>query len=216
MNSSLEYDSPVIQFQYQSFTTPRTVYDYDPRTKKLVVRKRQKVPGWNAAPHAVTREWAQSNGAKVPISIVYPRDAKRKGPIPFLLDFYGSYGFTNDPFFSISRLSLLKRGWGIAIAHPRGGGEMGWQWHKSAIRTTKHRTYQDVVAAAEHLITKKFTTKDALFLTGGSAGGMTLGAVLNMRPDIARGAVCYVPDADVVTSSLYLARRHAAALLRAG
>ena len=202
VNSSLEYDSPVIQFQYQSFTTPRTVYDHDPRSRKLVVRKRQKVPGWNSSPYAVTREWARSNGATVPISIVYPKERMRKGPIPFLLDFYGSYGFTNDPFFSISRLSLLKRGWGIAIAHPRGGGEMGWQWHKSAIRTTKHRTYQDVVAAAQHLITKKFTSKDALFLTGGSAGGMTLGAVLNLRPDIARGAVCYVPDADVVTSSL--------------
>ncbi len=201
VNGSLEFDSPVVQFQYQSFIAPRTVYDFDPRTERLVVRKTQKVPRWNASKYAVRQEWAQSGGIRVPVSIVYPNARKGK-PIPFLLDFYGSYGYTNDPFFSISRLSLLERGWGIAIAHPRGGGELGWGWHKSAVRKTKHRTYLDVIAVADHLVAQRYTSRAQLFLTGGSAGGMTLGAVLNLRPDIAAGGICYVPDADVVTSSL--------------
>jgi oligopeptidase B len=202
VNSSLEFTSPVVQFQYQSFIAPRTVFDYDPRSKALTERKRQRVPRWDARPYTVERVWARSkDGTRVPVSLVRPKRAPKDGT-PLLLDFYGSYGFTNDPFFSISRVSLLQRGWTIAIAHPRGGGEMGWQWHKSAIRTKKHRTYEDVVAAADHLVKRGYTKHDRLFLAGGSAGGMTLGAVLNMRPDIARGAVCYVPDADVITSSL--------------
>ena len=202
VTGELEYDSSFVRFTYQSFVTPRTVYDFDVEKQKLAVRKVQKVPGWNSKDFTVERLWAKNGSTQVPVSVVYPKNAPKKGTIPFLIDIYGSYGYTNDPYFSISRLSLLKRGWGIAIAHPRGGGEMGWQWHKEAHRTTKHRTYFDSIAVADLLVKKKYTSREELFLSGGSAGGMTLGAIMNIRPDICKGALVYVPDADVVTSSL--------------
>ena len=198
----LEYESPLIQFAYQSFVTPTTVFEYTVSSGELVERKHKKVPGWKPDQFVTKRIWVKSGAVRVPVSLVYPASSLKKGPIPFLLDFYGSYGYPNDPYFSISRLSLLRRGWGMAIAHVRGGGDMGWNWHETARRTTKHRTYQDVVAVADALVAKKYTARDRLFLTGGSAGGMTLGAVLNMRPDICAGGICYVPDADTVTTSL--------------
>ena len=198
----LEYDSPFVQFTYQSFVSPRTVLDYVVSSGGLIERKRQRVPHWKNDGLVSERIWVKNGSVRIPVSLVYKKQLHTQGPMPFLLDFYGSYGYTNDPYFSISKLSLLRRGWGIAIAHVRGGGDMGWSWHETARRMTKHRTYRDVIAVADALVAKKYTTRDALFFTGGSAGGMTLGAVLNMRPDVCAGGICYVPDADTVTGQL--------------
>lgn len=197
----LEYESPYIRITYQSLLTPKTVYDYDFATGKLEVRKRQEVPGWNSRGFVSKREWVTSGNVKVPVILMHSKKMKMDGSAPMLLEAYGAYGITSDPVFSITKLSLLKRGWIIAIAHPRGGGEMGWNWHKQAKLKTKHRTYEDMVAVAAHLCKRKYTSRDRLALIGGSAGGMMVGAVLNMRPDLFGAAISYVPAADVLTSA---------------
>lgn len=200
--SNLEYASDRLRFSYQSFLTPNTVYDFLPATGELLARKRQEVPGWNPKQYVSTREWVKRGSVQVPVTLVYKKTTKRNGKAPLLLDCYGAYGITHDPYFSISRQSLLDRGWIVAFGHPRGGGEMGWHWHKEAKLRTKHRTYEDVIAIAEHLLRRKYTAKDRLALVGGSAGGMMVGAVLNLRPDLFGAAIAYVPAADTVTSML--------------
>jgi oligopeptidase B len=201
ISEDMEFDSTVVRLSYGSFLTPRTVYDYDVRKKTLTVRKRQRVPRWSPKAYTSETQWVKSGNVKVPVSIVRPKRIGKKG-VPLLLEAYGSYGFSSDPYFSVARLALLERGWAIAIAHPRGGGEMGWSWHKAAYRMTKHRTYRDLIAIADHLVKKHYTTRDTLAVSGGSAGGMTWGAVLNLRPDLCKAAVIHVPNADVVTSML--------------
>lgn len=200
--SNTEFDAGFARFSYSSFLTPNTTYDYDVRTKKLAVRKRQPVPRWNAKKYVSKRVWAQNGTVQIPISVCYRKDVKLDGKAPILLDAYGSYGIVSDPRFSVARLPLLERGFIIATAHPRGGGEMGWSWHEAAKLRTKHRTYQDVIACADLLIEKKFGARERLAITGGSAGGMTMGAVLNLRPDLCGAAIVYVPNADTVTSML--------------
>lgn len=200
--SELEYESPVIRITYQSFVTPKTVYDIDPKTLAFTVQKRQEVPGYRAERYVSKREWAQSGKVLVPITLVYKKTTRQNGKAPLLLEAYGAYGITNDPTFSITRQTLLDRGWVIAYAHVRGGGEMGWDWHKQAKLLTKHRTYQDVIACAEHLQRKRYTSPRDTVLVGGSAGGMMVGAVLNMRPELFGAAISYVPAADLLTSSL--------------
>jgi oligopeptidase B len=138
----------------------------------------------------------------VPISLAYKRTIKLNGTAPIYIEAYGSYGISSDPYFSISKASLLERGWIVATAHPRGGGEMGWSWHKQAKLTTKHRTYQDVIACIDTLVKKKYGAREKTAIIGGSAGGMMVGAVLNMRPDVVGAAIAYVPAADLITSSL--------------
>ena len=203
IHDGIEYASDCIRYSYSSFVTPRTVYDYHILTKRLVLRKRQKAPGWNPNEYISERLWARNGPVAIPISLCYKKSLRKKGKTsPLLLEVYGSYGITNDPYYSVARTSLLERGWIIAIAHPRGGGEMGWGWHKAAKLQTKHRTYEDVIACAKELIKKNYTSATQMVLTGGSAGGMTAGAVLNMRPDLFKGAVVYVPNADTVTSML--------------
>lgn len=199
--SELEYDSRTVRYTYQSFITPRTVYDYDLDTKKALVQKTQEVPGWKRSEYVSKRVWVKSGKVSVPVILFHSKKVRYNGSAPLLLEAYGAYGITSDPYFSISKLSLVKRGWIVAIAHPRGGGEMGWQWHEEAKLKTKHRTYEDVIAIADHLVKKKFTSRKKLALMGGSAGGMMVGAVLNMRPDLVGAAVAYVPAADLLTSS---------------
>ncbi len=145
--------------------------------------------------------WARSGTTRVPVIVVHKKGLRFNGKSPLLLEAYGAYGITSDPYFSISKLSLLKRGWVLALAHPRGGGEMGWQWHKEAKLLTKHRTYEDVIAAAGHLVKEGYTSTERMALMGGSAGGMMVGAVLNMRPDLFGAAIAYVPASDLITSS---------------
>ena len=199
---SLEYESPDIRFVYSSFLTPRSTYEFDVATKKLVLRKRQKAPGWNPKQYVTERIWVKNGDVKVPVSLCYKKGMKKDGKAPLLLESYGSYGITYDPYYSIGRVSLLKRGWVIGIAHPRGGGEMGWSWHEEAKLLTKHRTYEDVIACVDDLVKKKYCAREKTAITGGSAGGMSMGAILNMRPDLCGGAVVYVPNSDTVTSML--------------
>lgn len=200
--SELEYESPIIRVTYQSFVTPKTVYDIDPKKLTLSVQKRQDVPGYQAARYESKREWATSGSVKVPITLVYKKTTARDGTAPLFLEAYGAYGITNDPTFSITRQTLLDRGWIIAYAHVRGGGEMGWHWHKQAKLLTKHRTYEDVIACAQHLQKKRYSSPRKTALIGGSAGGMMVGAVFNMRPDLFGAGIAYVPAADLLTSSL--------------
>lgn len=202
LNEDIEYDAPFFRFSYQSAVTPRMVYDYHVADKKLTVRKKQEVPRWNPDEYYSERVWVKSGEVKIPVSLSYHKKYKRNGAAPMLLDAYGSYGISSDPYFSIARTALLERGWIIATAHVRGGGEMGSSWHKAAYHMTKHRTYHDVIAVADYLVRNNYTSRDRLALTGGSAGGMTMGAVLNMRPDLCAVAIVHVPNADTVNSML--------------
>ncbi len=200
LNSGIEYDSAFVRFTYESFITPKTVYDYVVKTKKYIVRKEQEVPRYNKKQYVSKRLWITSGGVKVPAVLVQKRTTKKKAPL--LLEAYGSYGICSDPHFSVARLSLLDRGFVYVLAHPRGGGEMGWQWHKEAYMTTKHRTGDDFVAVAEYLVKNGYTTREKLAITGGSAGGMLMGMALNARPELFGAALVYVPAADLITSLL--------------
>lgn len=201
-SDDIEYASPFIRISYSSPITPRTVFDYEVATRKFTVRKKQEVPKYTASKYTMRREWADSDGVKVPVVIVHKKSVKRDGKAPLLLEAYGSYGICNDPGFSLAKLSLLDRGFVLALAHPRGGGEMGWKWHKDAHMLTKHRTTDDFIAVADHLVKRKYTSHTKMAISGGSAGGMLMGQVMNKRPDIARASLVYVPAADLVTSLL--------------
>lgn len=195
-----EYESPFIRITYDSFITPKTAFDYDVEKKTFTVRKRQEVPFYHKSNFVSKRIWVKNGSIKIPVVLAYKKNVKKKAPL--LLEAYGSYGITNDPHFSVARLSLLERGWTIAVAHPRGGGEMGWYWHKEAHLLTKHRTAEDFIAVAKKLIKDDYTTRERLAITGGSAGGMLMGQVLNKSPEIFGAAVVYVPAADLITSLL--------------
>lgn len=200
INDDLEYFSTFIRISYQSFVTPRVVFDYDIEKGTFKTRKKQDVPGWSKAGYVSTRVWVKSGDVKVPVILVHAKKVKLDGSAPLLLEAYGSYGISQDPYFSISKLSLLKRGWIIALAHPRGGGEMGWHWHKAAKLLTKHRTYEDMIAVAEYLQKNKYTSADRIAIMGGSAGGMMVGSVMNLRPDLFAAGIALVPAADIITS----------------
>ncbi len=196
----IDFDSTTIRISYDSFITPRTVFDYDVAAKAFTVRKKQEVPFYHKNTYTSKRVWVKNGAVNIPVVIVHKKNVQRNAPL--LLEAYGSYGISNDPHFSVARLSLLERGWVIALAHPRGGGEMGWQWHKDAHKMTKHRTGDDFIAVARYLIKNKYTTRERLAITGGSAGGMLMGQVLNREPDLFGAAVVYVPAADLITSLL--------------
>jgi oligopeptidase B len=168
----------------------------------LKVRKLQRVPGWSKKGYTSERLWVETDGVRVPVTLAYASSVKLDGTAPMMMEAYGSYGISSDPIFSITKVSLLQRGWIIATAHPRGGGEMGWQWHEDAKLTTKHKTYDDVIATINHVVAKKYAAREKIALIGGSAGGMMVGAVFNMRPDICGIGIAYVPAADLLTSSL--------------
>ncbi len=196
----MEYESPFIRITYDSFITPKTAFDYDVEKKTFTVRKRQEVPYYHKSNFLSKRIWVKNGDVKIPVVLAYKKNVKKKAPL--LLEAYGSYGITNDPHFSVARLSLLERGWVIAVAHPRGGGEMGWHWHKEAHLLTKHRTGEDFIAVAKKLVKDDYTTRERLAITGGSAGGMLMGQVLNKNPELFGAAVSYVPAADLITSLL--------------
>lgn len=197
---NLEYESTTIRITYDSFITPKTAFDYDVNEKQFIVRKKQEVPYYHKKDYVSKRIWVKSGDVKVPVVLVHKKNAKKKAPL--LLEAYGSYGISNDPHFSVARLSLLERGWVIALAHPRGGGEMGWHWHKAAHLMTKHRTADDFIAVAKSLVKQEYTTREKLAITGGSAGGMLMGMVLNREPQLFGASVTYVPAADLITSLL--------------
>src|SRR5262245_16279439 len=199
-----EFTTTTYRLNYQSFLTPRSVYDYDIKTRQRELLKQQPVlGGYDVKQYQSERIHATaSDGTKVPISIVYKKGLQRDGMRAMLLGGYGSYGAPNDVNFSSARLSLLDRGVIFGIAHIRGGGELGKEWHDQGKMMSKKNTFSDFIVCAEHLIQEKYTSKDRLIITGGSAGGLLMGAVTNMRPDLFKAVVSYVPFVDVMNTML--------------
>ena len=198
------YDTPLVRYHYQSLATPPSVFDYDMSTRKATLRKETEVPGgFDKANYQVERVFASAaDGTKIPISVVYRRGVKRDGTAPLLLYGYGSYGYSTAPTFSSNRLSLLDRGVIYAIGHIRGGGELGEEWRLEGRMMKKMNTFTDFIACAEYLIAQRYTAKDRLVIQGGSAGGLLVGAVTNMRPDLFKAVVAQVPFVDVLNTML--------------
>ncbi|MBA2418936.1 MAG: DNA polymerase IV [Nocardioidaceae bacterium] len=199
-----EWDQPVLRLGYGSFVTPSTVYDYVVATGELLQRKQQIVLGdFDPAAYEQHRAWATADdGTRVPISIVCAKDTPRDGSAPALLYGYGSYEHSIDPGFSVSRLSLLDRGMVFAVAHVRGGGEMGRAWYENGKTLTKRNTFTDFSACARHLAQEGWTSANRLVAEGGSAGGLLMGVVANTAPEAFAGIVANVPFVDALTSIL--------------
>ncbi len=199
-----QFDTRLLRIGYQSMTTPPTVYDYDPRTRRLELKKQQEVLGDFSADNYVSeRLYAPArDGVKVPITLVWRKGFKRDGLSPLLLYGYGSYGYSLDPTFSTTRLSLLDRGFVYAIAHVRGGSELGRKWYEDGKLLKKKNTFYDFIDCAEFLLSEKYTSRGKLYAMGGSAGGLLMGAVANFRPDLWAGIIAAVPFVDVVTTML--------------
>ena len=197
------FDTNVFRYSYQSLVTPLSIYDYDMESRKQTLLKRTEVPNYDPANYAMERIFATAHdGAKVPIALVYRKGVKPRANNPLWLYAYGSYGASTNDTFSATRLALLDRGFIYAIAHIRGGGEMGKAWHEAGRMMTKKNTFTDFIAAAEHLVKQNYTSKQKLVISGGSAGGLLMGAVTNMRPDLFRIVVAYVPFVDVMNTML--------------
>jgi oligopeptidase B len=199
-----EYATPNYRLRYQSFVTPASVYDYEVAGRRLILKKRQPVLGdFDPARYRSERIHATaSDGARVPISLVSPVGTPRDGSSPMLLTGYGAYGIPYPVMFSSSRLSLLDRGVTVAIAHIRGGGELGKRWHDDGRMLNKRHTFTDFIACADALVAQGYTRADRLVIEGGSAGGLLIGAVLNLRADVAHGALLRVPFVDVINTML--------------
>ncbi len=197
-----DYNTDVMRYNYTSLTTPNSVYDYNMRTKEKKLMKQQEVVGgYNIKDYETERVIATAkDGTKIPMSIVYKKGYKKNGNAPLMLYGYGSYGASMEASFSSVRLSLLNRGFAYAIAHIRGGQEMGRSWYEDGKMKKKINTFTDFIDCAEFLITNKYTSKEHLYTSGGSAGGLLMGAVVNMRPDLWHGVVAQVPFVDVVTT----------------
>jgi oligopeptidase B len=197
-----DYNSDVMRFNYTSLTTPSSVYDYNMATKEKKLMKQQEVVGgYDNKEYVTERLFATAkDGTKIPISIVYKKGLKKDGNSPLHLYGYGSYGSSQDASFSSARLSLLNRGFAFAIAHVRGGQEMGRSWYEDGKMMKKINTFTDFIDCAEYLIANKFTSAAHLYTSGGSAGGLLMGAVVNLRPDLWHGVIAAVPFVDVVTT----------------
>lgn len=199
-----EFDTDLLRIGYQSMTTPASTYDYNMQSKVFNLLKQQEVlGGFSADDYQTERVYVSArDGARVPVSIVYKKGVQKNGRAPLLLYGYGSYGASMEPYFSSARLSLLNRGFIYAIAHIRGGEEMGRYWYEEGKLLKKKNTFTDFIDCAEWLLANNYTNKDKLFAMGGSAGGLLMGAVVNMRPDLWKGIVAAVPFVDVVTTML--------------
>jgi len=199
-----DYDAKVWRFSYQSMVSPSAVYDYDFATRERKLLKQQEVlGGYNAKDYATERLWATArDGVKVPISILYKKGLKRDGSAPLFLYAYGSYGYGQPATFSGGRLSLLDRGMVFAIAHIRGGNEMGETWHDDGMLMKKKNTFFDFIDCAEFLVKEKWTAKDRLVAEGGSAGGLLMGAITNYRPDLFKAVHAAVPFVDVMNTMM--------------
>ena len=199
-----EFDTGTLRFTYSSLATPDTVYDYDLRGRTLTVRKKDDVlGGYDESAYAIERlEATARDGTRVPVSLVYRTPFVRDGSRPLLLYAYGSYGYTVEPTFSSARASLLDRGFVFAIAHVRGGQEMGRAWYDDGKMMKKMNTFTDFIDVAEHLVRERYTARDRLAAHGGSAGGLLMGVVANLRPDLFRTIVADVPFVDVVNTML--------------
>jgi len=198
-----EFKTTKYRYNYQSLVTPSSVYDHDVNTHKQELLKRVEVPRYDPSNFKSERLWATAkDGTKIPISIVYEKNFKKDGSHPMLLNAYGSYGFSYPVTFSSSSLALLDRGFSVAIAHIRGGGDMGKPWHDAGRMMNKKNTFTDFIDAADFLVSEKYTSKDKLVITGASAGGLLMGAVTNMRPDLFKAVVTKVPFVDVINTML--------------
>ncbi len=200
-----EYDTKTLRYNYTSLTTPSSTYDYDMSTHKKELKKQQEVlGGYEPTDYVTERLYATAtDGTKVPISLVYKKKGfKKDGSAPLLLYGYGSYGASMDAAFSSTRLSLLNRGFVYAIAHIRGGQEMGRQWYEDGKLMKKKNTFQDFIDCGKYLIAEKYAAQGHLYAQGGSAGGLLMGAVVNMEPSLWHGVIAQVPFVDVVNTML--------------
>ncbi|MBT2558321.1 S9 family peptidase [Hymenobacter sp. ISL-91] len=199
-----EFDTPVLRYGYTSLTTPTSTFDYDMATRAKTLLKEQTVlGGFRKDDYTTERRYAPAaDGTLIPLSIVYRKGFVRNGKAPLLQYAYGSYGLSMDATFSSSRLSLLDRGFAYVICHIRGGQELGRQWYEGGKKLTKMNTFTDFTDCSRFLIAEKYTSADTLFAMGGSAGGLLMGAVLNLHPELYKGVVAAVPFVDVVTTML--------------
>jgi oligopeptidase B len=204
MSAGYEFATDNLRFSYSSMTTPKDTWDYDMRTRSRVLRKRQEVPSGHDPKRYVTRriEARAPDGEMIPISLLHLRKLPRNGMAPCLLYGYGAYGISMPASFNSNRLSLVDRGFVYAIAHIRGGTEKGWRWYREGKLANKKNSFADFIACAEHLSKMKFTSSDRVIAHGGSAGGLLMGAVANMRPDLFRGIIAEVPFVDVLNTIL--------------
>jgi oligopeptidase B len=204
LGTNLEFDTNLVRFEYTSMKTPLSIYDYDMATRKRTLLKQEEVLGGFESDNYVTERLhaTAADGTKIPLSIVYRRGTSRDGNNPLLLYGYGAYGLSIDAGFASPRLSLIDRGFIYAIAHVRGGQEMGRQWYEDGKLLKKKNTFTDFIACAECLIRQKFTDPERLFAMGRSAGGLLMGAITNARPELFKGVVAEVPFVDVVTTML--------------
>jgi len=202
--SNPEFDTDTLRFNYASLVTPRSVFDYNLETQVRELKKETPVLGGYDRTHYTSERLmaTATDGSQVPISIVYKKGMAKDGKNPLLLTGYGSYGFSYPATFSSTRLSLLERGVVVAIAHIRGGSEMGRQWYEDGKFLNKKNTFTDFIACGEHLIAQGWTAAEHLAILGGSAGGLLMGVVMNLRPDLCKAVVAHVPFVDVVTTIL--------------
>jgi oligopeptidase B len=204
ISSNHEFKTSTLRYNYQSMVTPSSVFDYDMNSRQATLLKQNEVPGgFDKANYKAERVFATAgDGTKIPMSVVYRRNVKLDGSAPLLLYGYGSYGASMSPTFSSSRLALLDRGVIFVIAHIRGGGELGEEWREQGRMMKKITTFTDFIACGDHLVKEKYTNKDRLVIQGGSAGGLLVGAVSNMRPDLFKAVVAQVPFVDVINTML--------------
>jgi oligopeptidase B len=204
MGTNPEFDTPVIRYNYASMITPNSTYEYNFATRKSEILKQQEIPsGYDKSKYETKRVWSVSrDGVKVPVSLVMKKGTKLDGSAPMLLYAYGSYGISMTPSFSTNRLSLVDRGMIYAIAHIRGGSELGERWRQDGRMFKKINTFNDFVDTAKYLIANKYTSSDRLVIQGGSAGGLLMGAVVNMNPELFKAAIAQVPFVDVMNTML--------------
>lgn len=204
-STNVDFDTDILRYGYQSLITPSSIIDFNMKTKTKEVKKEQQVLGgkFDKNNYAEERIWATAeDGTKVPISMVYKKGIKKEGINPTLLYAYGSYGVTMDSYFSSARLSLLDRGFIYAIAHIRGGEDLGRKWYEDGKLLKKKNTFTDYIDCSKFLITQKYTSSKHLYAEGGSAGGLLMGAVVNMASSLYNGVIAQVPFVDVVTTML--------------
>jgi oligopeptidase B len=203
LGTNREYDARAIQMIYTSLVTPPSTYSYDLATRERTLVKQQPVNGYDPSQYESRRVWATArDGVKVPIAMVFKKGTKLDGSAPMLLYAYGSYGISLDPGFSSNRLSILDRGFIYAQPSIRGGGELGEEWRDAGRMMHKMNTFSDFIDVAEYLVENRYTSRDRLMIEGGSAGGMLMGAVANMRPDLFKAVVAQVPFVDIINTML--------------
>ncbi|WP_155958901.1 S9 family peptidase [Flavobacterium limnosediminis] len=203
--TNVDFDTEILRYSYQSMATPPSVIDFNMRTKEKTIKKEQEVLGGKFDKNNYTEEriWATAkDGTKVPISLVYRNGIKKNGENPFLLYAYGSYGSSMDPYFSSIRLSLLDRGFIYAIAHIRGGEDLGRDWYDNGKLLKKKNTFTDFIDCSRYVIDQKYTSEKHLYAEGGSAGGLLMGVIINEAPELYNGVIAQVPFVDVVTTML--------------